>query len=100
MTSGTMIWSSGWSRNKRGYTREMRHSGGRVTPESFHSNFLEAESHAKHRGTLTIPCGLFPQRHHLGALLRCEKGLTPGLDEAWEQARRQTELGIERERER
>src|SRR5512135_1860061 len=32
MTSGTITWSSGWSRNKRGYTREMRHSGGRVTP--------------------------------------------------------------------
>src|SRR5512135_2770269 len=35
MTSGTITWSSGWSRNKRGYTREMRHSGGRVTPDWF-----------------------------------------------------------------
>src|SRR5512135_1982378 len=33
-----------------------------VKVESLHSNFLEAESHAKLHGTLTIPCGLFLQR--------------------------------------
>ena len=66
--------------------------------ETIHSKFPEAERQAKQCGTLTVPCAVVPERPHIGDLVRCEKGLTPGLDEAWSEARRKAELGIERER--
>jgi Ankyrin repeats (3 copies) len=69
-----------------------------VRVETIHSKFPEAERQAKQCGTLTVPCGVFSERPHIGDLVRCEKGLTPGLDEAWSEARRKAELGIERER--
>jgi ankyrin repeat protein len=68
-----------------------------VRVETIHSKFPEAERQAKQCGTLTVPCGVFSERPHIGDLVRCEKGLTPGLDEAWSEARRR-DLGIERER--
>jgi ankyrin repeat protein len=66
--------------------------------ESLHTKYPEAERRATERGTLTVPCGVFRKTPEPGQLVRCEKGLTPGLDEAWSEARRKAELGIERER--
>ena len=66
--------------------------------ETIHSKYPEAERQAKEQGTLTVPCGIFPERPEPGNLVRCQKGLSPGLDEAWSEARRKAELGIERER--
>ena len=66
--------------------------------ESLHTKYPEAERRATERGTLTVPCGVFRETPEPGQLVRCEKGLTPGLDEAWTEARRKAELGIERER--
>ena len=66
--------------------------------ETTHSKYPEAEQRAMERGTLTVPCGIFRQAPAVGVLVRCEKGLSPGLDEAWREARRKVELGIERER--
>jgi Ankyrin repeats (3 copies)/Ankyrin repeat len=66
--------------------------------ETVHSKFPEAEQRAKERGTLTVPCGIFHEASEPGQVVRCQKGLTPGLDEAWTEARRKAELGIERER--
>ena len=53
---------------------------------------------ATERGTLTVPCGVFRHAPAVGDLVRCQKGLSPGLDEAWSEFRRKAELGIERER--
>jgi Ankyrin repeats (3 copies)/Ankyrin repeat len=66
--------------------------------ETIHSKYTEAERLAKQCGTLIVPCGIFSERPRLGDVLRCQKGLSPGLDEAWTEARRKAELGIERER--
>ena len=66
--------------------------------ESVHTKYPEADRRAKERGTLTVPCGIFREAPEPGQLVRCEKGLTPSLDEAWSEARRKVELGIERER--
>jgi hypothetical protein len=66
--------------------------------ESVHTKFSEADRRATERGTLTVPCGVFREAPEPGQLVRCEKGLTPSLDEAWSEARRKVELGIERER--
>ena len=69
-----------------------------VQVETLHSIYPEAEWQATERGTLTVPCGVFHDAPEPGQLVRCEKGLSPGLDEAWSEARRKVELGIERER--
>lgn len=69
-----------------------------VRVETLPSQFPEAERQAKERGTRTVPCGRFGQVPTPRDLVRCEKGLTPGLGEAWPEARRKLELGIERER--
>ena len=65
--------------------------------ESVHSRFTEADRRATERGTLTIPSGAFREAPIPGQLIRCEKGLTPALDEAWNRAHKR-DLGIERER--
>ena len=46
---------------------------------------------------LTVPCGLLRDVPEPGEILRCRKGLSQALDEAWREARRR-ELGIEPER--
>jgi hypothetical protein len=66
--------------------------------ETIHSKYPEAERRATERGTLIVPCGVFREAPAVGVLVRCEKGLSPSLDEAWREARRKVELGIERER--
>ena len=66
--------------------------------ESLHTKYPEAERRATERGTLTVPCGVFRETPEPGQLVRCQKGISPGLDEAWSEARRKAELGIERER--
>lgn len=68
-----------------------------VQVESVHSRYPEAIRRASERGTLAVPCGLFPEAPQPGDVIRCRKGLSQGLDEAWRQERRR-ELGIEPER--
>jgi hypothetical protein len=62
--------------------------------ETFHSKYPEAERQAKERGNLTVPCGLLRDVPELGEIIRCRKGLSQALDEAWREARRR-DLGIE-----
>ncbi|HMB03106.1 MAG TPA: hypothetical protein VKP69_05110 [Isosphaeraceae bacterium] len=46
---------------------------------------------------MAIPCGVFRERPAPGNLVRCEKGLSLDLDEAWSNARKR-DIGIEHER--
>ena len=62
--------------------------------ETFHSKYPEAERQAKERGNLTVPCGLLRDVPEPGEIIRCRKGLSQGLDDAWREARRR-DLGIE-----
>ena len=62
--------------------------------ETFHSKYPEAERQAKERGNLTVPCGLLRDVPEPGEIIRCRKGLSQALDEAWRDARRR-DLGIE-----
>ena len=68
-----------------------------VQVESLHSIFPDAEWRAQERGTMTVPCGIFPEIPKLGDLVGCQKGISPVLDEAWSHAHKR-DLGIERER--
>jgi hypothetical protein len=65
-----------------------------VRVESLHSKYPEAQRRASERGMLTIPCALLHEVPEPGDVVRCRKGLSPALDEAWRAARRR-ELGIE-----
>ena len=65
-----------------------------VRVEELHSTYPEAERQAKGRGMLAIPCGFLPEPPGPGDYLRCHKGLTQDLNEAWREAR-QRDLGIE-----
>ena len=56
--------------------------------ETIHTKYTEAERQAKEQGTLTVPCGVFGERLDPGKLVRCQKGLSPVLDEAWRHAHR------------
>ena len=62
--------------------------------ETLHSKYPEAERQAKERGNLTVPCGLLRDVPEPGEIIRCRKGLSQALDEAWRDARRR-DLGIE-----
>ena len=62
--------------------------------ETFHSKYPEAERQAKERGNLTVPCGLLRDVPEPGEIIRCRKGLSQALDEAWRDVRRR-DLGIE-----
>jgi hypothetical protein len=68
-----------------------------VQVETLHSKYPEAVRQARERGMLTVPCGLLREVPDPGEILRCRKGLSQALDEAWREARRR-ELGIEPER--
>ncbi len=54
--------------------------------ETFHSKYPEAERQAKERGNLTVPCGLLRDVPEPGEIIRCRKGLSQALDEAWRDA--------------
>jgi hypothetical protein len=68
-----------------------------VEVESVHSRYPVALRQARERGTLAVPCGVFPEVPEPGDVIRCRKGLTQALDDVWRQVRRR-ELGIELER--
>ncbi len=53
-----------------------------------HESYPLAELDEMERGTLTIPARLFRMVPEPGDLVRCRKGLSPVLDEAWEAQRK------------
>jgi ankyrin repeat protein len=68
-----------------------------VQVESLHSIYPEAEWRAQERGTFTVPCAPFRDVHAPGDLIRCQKGLSLALDEAWSHAHKR-DIDIEQER--
>ena len=65
-----------------------------IRVESLHSKYPEAERRATERGTLVVPRGVLRDVPEPGDLIRCRKGLSPALDEAWSAAHR-NDLGHE-----
>src|SRR5437764_4186566 len=87
MTSGRSTWSSVWSRNKPGYTRELRRSGGRVTPvlreaiESGVDHIDTSDFYGPHVTNQIIRRALHP--YPKGLVIVTKVGARRGNDKSW-----------------